>query len=217
MKARVYVEGPSDRDALGALLKPIVEEAHQKRNGIQFFPTEGKDRLLDTVGRKAAYDLLDHPDDWIFALPDLYPMARYRGTRNAHESLDQLKRMLHRRFSEHATRVGVSAEGRKHFRVYCLKHDLEVLVLASSGALRKRLRAGEAVEGRWRRPVEDQNDAQPPKRIVEALFRQYAKRDYIDTTDAPWILGRASLADVVKACPQQFAPFVEELRRVAAS
>lgn len=40
--------------------------------------------------------------------------------------------------------------------------------------------------------------------------------DYQDTVDAPWILGRASLADIEKACKQQFASFVADLRTAVA-
>ena len=217
MKARVYVEGRADSAALEALLRPLIHEARQKRNGIQFFPLGGKDSLLELAGRKGANDLLEHPDDWVFALPDLYPMAPYRGTPWEHRSCAELRKLLERRFTEHANRVGVSQQCRNHFQVFCLKHDLEVLLLAAPESLRERLPTPDALRGRWRNPPEDQDDDKPPKRIVEALFRQYAKRDYIGTTDAPWILGRATLADVVRACPQQFAPFVEELRRVAAS
>jgi hypothetical protein len=217
VKARVYVEGRADSAALEALLKPLIYEARQKRNGIQFFPLRGKDSLLELAGRKGANDLLEHPDDWVFALPDLYPMAPYHGSPREHGSCAELRKLLERRFTEHANRVGVAQQCRNHFRVFCLKHDLEVLLLAAPESLRERLLTPDALKRRWRNPPEDQNDDKPPKRIVETLFRQYAKRGYIDTTDAPWILGRATLADVVRACPQQFAPFVEELRRVAAS
>ena len=39
---------------------------------------------------------------------------------------------------------------------------------------------------------------------------------YEDTIDAPWILARAGLSEIETACPQNFAPFVHELRAVAA-
>jgi len=63
-----------------------------------------------------------------------------------------------------------------HFRIHCLKHDLEALLLAAPETLRQRLKTTAALQGRWRRPVEDQNDQQPPKRIIEDLFDQYRKK-----------------------------------------
>ena len=82
--------------------------------------------------------------------------------------------------------------------------------------LRQRLKTTDAFKGRWRSTIEDQNDNKPPKRVVEDLFRQYRKKpDYVDTSDAVWILERASLEKIEAACWQRFAPFVRELRGIA--
>lgn len=211
MSALIYVEGPADRSALEALLRPVVEEGRQRRFGVRFLPVNGKDWLLNSVGRKAAGHLSEHPKDWVFALPDLHPMSHYRGTTNAHESFAELKRLLDLRFSTHADQLNLPAEARTHFRTHCLKHDLEALLLAASGPLRERLHTGDSLDGRWRKPVEDQDDDKPPKRVIEALFKRYCKRDYVGTVDAPWILQRAVLDDVLRACGQ-FALFVNDLR-----
>jgi hypothetical protein len=173
----------------------------------------GKAQILSQCPRKAAWHLLDHPEDYVLALPDLYPMAPYDGSVDAHRSFEDLERALRRRFVAEADRIGLAGTQRDRFRVHCLKYDLEVLLLASPAALRERLRTSDALEHRWRRPVEDQNDTQPPKRIIEALFRRYLRnRSYVDTMDAPWILARSSLEATERACPQRFAPFVGELR-----
>jgi hypothetical protein len=124
MKVLVYVEGPADRAALDKLLDPIVSEGRSQGVGIRLVPLNGKSHVLNDSPRKAADHLAEHPDDWVFALPD------------------------------------------------------------------------------------------PPKRVIEALFEKYQGRKYIDTTDAAWILGRASLDAVVAACPQRFALFVAELRQI---
>jgi hypothetical protein len=217
MNVLVYVEGPADRNALERLLEPIVSEGQNRRVGIRLVPLAGKGPVLKDSPRKAADHLAEHPDDWVFALPDLYPMSVYDGTDNAHQSFIELEQLLMKRFLARANKVGVADAARARFRVHCLKYDLEVLLLAASDALRQRLGTKEALRGRWRNPVEDQNDQTPPKRIVEELFAKYQRRKYIDTTDASWILGRASLEAVVAACPQQFAPFVAELRRIVGA
>jgi len=212
VKVLVYVEGPSDKYALAAPLRPIVEAGAQKRIGIQFIATGGKDLLLNNVARRAADHLSENPDDWVFALPELYPMERYHGTSNQHGSLAELRTLLYRNFKERAGELKLSKNLRDHFRVHCLKHDLEALLLAAVAQLRKRLGTNDRLLTRWKSPVEDQNDSKPPKRIVEAMFTKYLERDYQETIDAPWILQRAALDEVLRACPQCFTLFVAELR-----
>jgi hypothetical protein len=211
MKVLVHVEGPSDRDALQALLRPIIEAPSARKLGITFVPHNGKAKLLRDAPRRAAEHLRENPKDWAFALPDLYPMAYY-----GHNSLAEMRQALQDEFAKSADRRQLSEEARARFRVHCLKHDLEALLLAVPELLRDRLDTKDALRGAWRLPVEDQNDHKPPKRIVEELFKKYRKNaGYKDTSDAFWILRRARLGDIERACPQCFAPFVRELRAIA--
>jgi hypothetical protein len=216
LKVLVYVEGPSDRTALEKLLRSLLDQGKRNGVGICFIPLGNKDKVLHDSPRKAADHLADAPEDWVFAVPDLYPMARYEGTGDAHGSLAGLRKLLLERFTERADRLRLPEAVRPRFRVHCLKHDLEVLLLASPEALRQRLKTQDQLRGVWRQPIEDQNDARPPKRIVEQLFDKYRRKPaYQDTVDAPWILERARLEEVRKACPQCFAPLVTELEALA--
>lgn len=210
----MYVEGPSDNYALVALLKPIIELGAQKKIGIQFIPTSGKELLLNNVARKAADHLSENPNDWVFALPDLYPMKYYDGGSNQHHSVGDLRKVLLKAFNKFANKLKLSKNVRLNFRVHCLKHDLEALLLAAVAPLRRRLETSDHLTGAWKLPVEDQNDSKPPKRIVESLFIKYRKRSYQDTIDAPWILERSSLDEVMHACPQCLEPFVQDLRSI---
>ena len=217
MKVLVYVEGPSDRSSLQALLRPVISQGAGNGVGISFIPLLSKAAVLDDSARKAADHLLDNPHDWVFALPDLYPMSAFQGSRNAHNSFLEMRDLLLGRFNSRADHIGLPQERRTAFRVHCLKHDLEALLLASRDELRQRLNTKDALNGRWRLPVETQNDSHPPKRIVESLFKQYRKKPkYQDTVDAPWILSRADLAQVRAECGQAFDPFVKELSLLAA-
>ena len=154
--------------------------------------------------------------DRVFALPDLSPMSSYDGTENQHRSFDELRRLLLERFAARARRINLRTATFPHFRVHCLKHDLEVLLLAVPELLRQRLRTPDTLRDHWRMPIEDENDRTPPKRIIERLFDRYRKKPgYVATIDAPWILQRAELDRVTAACPQRFQPFVEELRTLA--
>lgn len=83
MKVIVYVEGPSDHKALQALLEPVIGPARSRGVGISFSAQGGKAPILNDVPRKAADHLHQHTNDWVFALPDLYPMASCRSEESA--------------------------------------------------------------------------------------------------------------------------------------
>jgi hypothetical protein len=215
VRVLVYVEGPGDRASLEALFRATLEQGRKEKISISFLPQGGKDWILQKLGWTAANHLKSNPSDYVFALPDLYPMAQYDRTPEAHRSVEQLKKVLGDRFHQQADRFDLSAEVRSHYRVHCLKHDLEVLLLGAPDALRRRLKTDEKIEKNWRKPAEDQNDNEPPKRVVERLFMKYLKRGYIETTDAPWILERASSEGLCAACPQNFKPLFTELDRLS--
>lgn len=210
MKVVVYVEGTSDKSGLQALLKPIIGEASRRKIGISFSPQEGKAAILDSVPGTAARHLLKHREDWVFALPDLYPMAYY-----GHGSFAEMSRSLRDRFREHAAQIQLPEADHRRFRVHCLKHDLESLILAAPDVLRRRLGTQDALRGAWRQPVEDQNDRKPPKYVVQELFKKYRKKPGYEPSDTTWILSKARLEEVEAACPQHFAPFLRELRAIA--
>jgi len=171
VKVIAYVEGPSDQKALQAILRPIAQLARERKVGISFLPQNGKATILADVPRKAAEHLRQHDEDWIFAVPDLYPMAPYDKGPHKHRSFAEMVQLLQQRFRERADALRLAEGTRSHFRIHCLKHDLEALILASPDVLRQRLKTSDALQGGWRRPVEDQNDDKPPKRIVEQLSR----------------------------------------------
>ncbi len=215
MKVLVYVEGPSDKAGLAALLRLLIKEGRSRGVGISFHDLNGKSALLRRGPTHAAAYLKGNPENWVVALPDLYPMKKYTGTPK-HSSFSELRTGLRKAFEMAANRRGVAQEARNHFLVHCLKHDLEALLLAAPDQLRERLRTPDRL-GDWRNPVEDQDDDKPPKRVVEDLFSKYRRKPgYVDTTDAPRILEKADLAAVEAACPQCFAPFVNDLRAIVA-
>lgn len=214
MRAIVYVEGASDAEALRALLRPIIENGRANGIGIAFVHKGSKDGILGEVPRIAANHLKQNPGDWIFALPDLYPFSEHGA--HKHSSFDEMEKRLRSKFEACARDVGLSKSALRHFRVHCLKHDLEVLLLAAPTELSKRLKTPDKLRDWWRQPVEDQNGNEPPKRVVQKLFTKYLERKYQETVDAKWILERADLAAVEAACSQHFKPFVQKLRDIVA-
>ncbi len=209
MRVIIYVEGPSDRLALARLLAPLIDRKAQQGISIEFFETAPGDRkasLLTKTPVTAVNILRNDQTAVVVALPDLYP----RNKAFQHETVPQLVDGILRRFGEALSRKGIDDDRlAQRFHVFCLKYDLEALVLACERQLKIRLQVSE-LECTWSVPVEDQDHDNPPKRVVERLFRDHQMR-YADTVDAPLILATADYREVAERCPQCFRPFVEFL------
>lgn len=212
----IYVEGPSDVSAMNELLKGLIVRKQKEEVHIGFFeapPGDKKSSIIRQVPKRAVNILLNKPDSIVVAMPDLYPYNRAF----PHETPAELEAVIREQFTQALREKGLTDDERylQRFRVFCFKHDLEVLLLAAHSALALRLDT-ETLEITWRVPVEDQNNDVPPKRVVEALFRQHGQR-YEETVDAPLILGMADYHEIAAACSQCFQPFVEFLESIRST
>lgn len=210
MKVIVYVEGPSDRAAMLALLAPLVEEKRQEGTSIDFFESPAGDKkmsVLTKVPKRAAAIVCNDPSAVVVAIPDLYP----KNTAFPHETFEELSAGILKAFEDALQSRGRGGDVRlkARFKVFCFKYDMEALILAAEEALRERL-GGKSLSVTWRIPVEDQNHNRPPKHIVEELFAKEGKR-YQGTVDAPSILGASKYQDIADRCFQCFKPFVQFL------
>ena len=212
MKVIVYVEGPSDSSGLEKLLDPVIQNARERGASITFHPLGGKRQLLSKGPVKALGILRNVRNAYVFLLPDLYP----RDMGVPHSTPCELRQALTAAFDELVERRGLAAAGvAGRFRVHCMKYDLEALILANADALRSRV-GNHGLPCTWTIPVEDQDFGDPPKRVVERAFTDQRRR-YKDTVDAPWIMERSDLQETLQACPQCFAPFVEDLQAIVRS
>ncbi|MBS1910377.1 MAG: DUF4276 family protein [Bacteroidetes bacterium] len=209
MKVIVYVEGRSDVDALKGLLRELIASRSAAGISIGFFESPKGDRkktLLRDVPMKAVDILRTTPDSHVVALPDLYPPDIAFPHRTAEELFQGMKS----RFREVlASKGDVDERIAGRFHVFCMKHDLEVLVLAAREQLAQRLGVSR-LKPEWKEPVEEQNHDRPPKRVVKELFDAH-NRKYRETREAALILGSADYAIIAERCPQCFKPFVEFL------
>jgi hypothetical protein len=215
LRVIVYVEGPSDKLAMYALLRSLIDVKGQQGVSIDFVEApvgDKKKSLLTKVPRRAASILANDPNAIVVAMPDLYP----KNKAFPHETAAELAAGIQSAYIESlgAKRGGMTASNQYRFRIFCFKHDMEALVLASEESLQSRLQMRSLKRG-WRIPVEDQNHDAPPKRIVEGLFQRHGKR-YKDTVDAPVILGASNYETVAERCPQCFQPFVDFLESLTA-
>ncbi len=206
----VYVEGASDQLGMRKLLSSVIEDAASRGNKIDFYPLGGKNHLLNKGPKRAVNILLNKPHSWVFLVPDLYP----RNEPFKHETFVDLKEELLKRFMSELRVKATDLRIKDKFFVHCFKYDFESLLLASENILLKRLEATK-FSVHWKTPVEEQNHNQPPKRIIEELFRKVNKI-YKGTIDAPWILERTDHRDLSKKCPQNFKPFLDDLLRLVS-
>jgi hypothetical protein len=213
VKVLIYVEGPSDKAALEAVLQPLIERKNSESVNIHVLHATSGDRkqhILTVVPKKAANYLNSDPRLIVVAMPDLYP----GNVSFPHETYAELRKGILDNFAgalrEKRIRDRRVAE---RFHVFCFKHDLESLILAANDSLRKRLKLKE-LDVSWTVPVEDQDHGRPPSKIVEELFAA-AGDQYVGRVDAPLILKGIAYADLAEECPQCFKPFVEFLEGIA--
>lgn len=207
----VYLEGPSDKISMEMLLGPLIRQKREEGVLIEFFDAPNGDRkksVLEKVPVRAVNILRNDRDAFVVAMPDLYP----KNKAFPHSTFDELKQGILRRFNRILREKGVSDDSRvvDRFKVFCFKYDLEALILASEGPLRARLGV-KSLAVSWKLPVEDQDHDNPPKRVVDRLFRKYGQ-NYRNTVDAPIILGGMSYLVVAERCPQCFKPLVDFLK-----
>ena len=194
MKVWIYVEGESDRLALENLWQNWRQRLQTAGHGIRILPLADKSKFFHRIGPRAARRLCDNGEDIVIGLPDLYPNQPYVGTRFKHANMTELKSVQRDEVSDALQRVfGVNSSRAEQLleRVLpsALKYDLEMLLLAAQREIRGYLGTPDQL-GKWRSPVEDQNQQRPPKLIVEELFRtkSKAKHAYRETKDASAIL-----------------------------
>lgn len=206
MKVIVYVEGKGDRLCLETLLHPLLKAKEAAGVSIRFIEMQKGDRktaLLTTAPQKAAYAIRNDPQILVVILPDLYP----RNKAFDHTTCDEMRAGVVRRFRQV---IGLghqdAARFEERFQVFCLIHDLEVLLLAAEEQL---LTACGLETPSWTTPVEEQDQDNPPKRIVEKLIRGYQP-----AVDGPRILAGAHYPEIAARCPHGFGLFVAFLESI---
>ena len=208
MKVIVYVEGKGDRLCLETLLRPLLKAKEAAGVLIQFVEMQRGDRkatLLTKAPQKAALAILNDPQNCVVILPDLYPPNKGFD----HRTCEELQAGVLRNFNhEIARRQGSDDRLTARFRVFCLIHDLEVLLLAAEEHFLSDCGLSAVT---WTRPVEEQDQENPPKRIVEKLIRNYQP-----TVDGPRVLERADYQLIRERCPRGFGQFVAFLETVHA-
>lgn len=209
----VYVEGPSDVRAMEQLFGGLIAAKCEAGVSIRFFPAREGDRkknLLTRTPKDAARLLKNNPQTFVVIVPDLYPPNKGFD----HKTFDEMRKGAEDVFADECRRIA-PGEGRSlhdRFKVFCFKHDLEVLILACPEGLKYRLGATK-LRLDWCNPAEDQNHDDPPKAVVKRLFSQHGDY-YAEVADAPIILANCDYLALAEACPQCFKPFVEFLENL---
>ena len=195
MKVYVYVEGPSDRIALEALWYDWRQKLRGNSSAIHVIDLDNKSKYFRKIGSRASEKLMANQNDLVVGLLDFYPNNSYRGTDYAHDNFTELISLQNRLVNQCLSAKGANpnevARLMSRFHASALKHDLEMLLLAACDQLREHLGTDEQLDN-WRHPVEDQNQNNPPKRVVEELYRNKKHCKYRDTKDAAAVLIKVS-------------------------
>lgn len=203
---KIYVEGPSDKLAMEVLFSTLMGRLSENGIRVTFLHCkkgDAKKYLLIGIPRKAARILAKNSGACVICMPDLYP--KNKGF--PHESFEELQAGLVTRFMSELGNLGIADDDRlkNRFKVFCFKHDLEALILACDHGIKYRLQTDHLKIG-WATPVEDQDFGDPPKRVVERLFKEHGRR-YDARVDAPVILSFCSYQELAEKCPERFGPF----------
>ena len=215
MKVLVYLEGKSDVDCMKTLFGSIAAEREKQGVKISFHLLKirgktqtGKASLINKGVGKAATILASDPDARVALVPDLYP----KDQGGLHKTPEELFELIETKFRTEIENKKLSPREQElssRFVSFCFKHDLEALLLAVPDRLAGRLGVNQdSFQGKWKEPVEDQNHDDPPKKVVERLFKDHKKK-YHPIVDAPAILDGVSPSDLSESCPQCFKPLAE--------
>lgn len=210
MKVVVYVEGPSDKLGLERIFRPLLDRKESQGVLIRFFVAQKGDRkdwLLTHGLDRARSILLNEPASHVVIMPDLQPPNRVF----PHRMREELAEGLRREFAE---RVHHDSRMTSRFHAFCFHHQFEVLLLAQEDALRSHLGAAGLKTG-WRKPPEEQNHEDPPKRVLERLFREHG-RQYNEIA-AVSLLPEGGYAQLREMCPISLGGLTELLEGVAPS
>ncbi len=191
MKIWIYVEGPSDCSALNALWTRWKENLKKDGWGIKVLPLDNKTKFFRKIGAHAVEKLRADSRDLVVGLPDYYPNQEYVNTAYRHDTLIELLDVQKKLVNNVLEQKRLDKNYMERFHPSALKHDLEMLLLSAHKQLCDHLGENHQPDN-WIRPVEEQNQNKPPKRIVEEFYRTDKGRRYRDTTDAKAVLSRVN-------------------------
>ncbi len=214
MKVFIYVEGDSDKLAMQALLRTLLERKRAEGKYVSFVPAGGKNPLLLKYIVKAADFVHSHWSNYAVILPDLYP----KNMGVTHDNIDELRKALTPMFVQRLKEKGLSESELSNclsrFNIFCFKHDLEVLVLAAEPQLLARLDCAHfPADVSWNKTVENQNNTRPPKRVIEEIFKS-CNMKYRETTDAALILSNCQYQVLADKCPESFKPLIDYIEKL---
>lgn len=198
MNIWIYVEGRSDEIGLSALWKDWKGMLQKVGHRMHLIPLNGKPNLFKNIGGRTAEKLYGSETDIVVGLPDLYPNRDFENTQFKHNDLAELKEVQIQEVSTALKNIYNLDKDKvrqqlKRFHPTALKYELEMLLLAAQDKLQSYIGTTEKLGG-WQKPVEEQDQNQPPKKIVEQLFRTKSKgkRSYRETKDAHAILSKVN-------------------------
>lgn len=197
MKIIFFVEGPSDSLILNELfkIKGYKNIIGQKGWGIPLpIDLKNKPNFMKKIGPRAAATLLMSDQNYVVAIPDFYPNSQFQGPPYQHANLPQLKTVLSDLVKDSLINKFNCPHNNiqnilNRFYPTAFMHECEVLLLAVFTKLAQYIECTN-LNKRWNTNIEQQNQNNPPKKIIQEIFRTKSrtKRAYREITDGPAIM-----------------------------
>ena len=201
----VFVEGDTERKALGQFLKRWLDPRLNQPVGVKVISSRGWASYRKEVKAKVHLHLSGRGStDTIAAIglldlygPDFYPPhVQSAEDRRAWAKQDIERHVAHPRF-------------RQHFAV----HEVEAWLLAEPDVLPPRVR--DALPGKCAQP-ETINFDEPPARLLDQLYRQRLGRRYAKVIDGSDLFRKLAPDKAYAACPSLKA-MLDDMHQLAAS
>jgi hypothetical protein len=196
-RIKIYVEGPTDKAGLEALLSDLIVSAMNCQVEIKIIHPNSGDRqkeLIFNYPAKALSILRNNPHEVVFIIPDLYPMNRFGQHYNTPEELHAL---IKNQVKIDDSRI------KNRLHIHCFVHEFEAILMASDIPHKESY-----PKYNWAEP-EKQNGKFPPKQIITQLYPEYD-----GPSDAPALLKKyGSIEMISKKCPY-FSNFIDDLKSV---
>ncbi|MBN2290382.1 MAG: DUF4276 family protein [Candidatus Glassbacteria bacterium] len=197
----VLCEGETEVIAVREFIKRKWEENGLRSVGLIPIDLRGQ---LGNLHDKAERFCRDEKNIAVFTLVDLHEFkgVDLRGFGPLTEKIGAAKKWLKNDFE---TRV------LEKFHPHLAVHETEAWILADGEALANRLRNRGIRPRRNAEKIDDQN---PPKKILDELFKKYRKHEYRVLIDGAPLFKKMDFTRVYGSCPN-FREFYEDLKSAA--
>lgn len=191
MRLVLLVEGQTEKRVVPPFVRRWLDPRTTKRIRVVADQIVGSARLIRDAERRVKLLLSERDVLAVFGLIDLYGASPSAGGGSVADRVRRLKAGI----ENPVRKTGVGPE---RFRQFVAVHELEAWLLSQPEVFPSPVRMG--LEG-IRRPPEDVDFSEPPKRLLKRLYEHRLKRDYRPMTDGTHLFAKLDPDTAYQRCP----------------